>query len=224
MSTTETLNVQIVGDEVLRYWAEKAERASKQANTLNSQINKARKTARESGINLDDLPTLNRDARLLANALNIPGFREASAALFQARRGVRAGQLAREAEAVAGLDPALASTLRGGALLGQAAIIALVTKIVIDTFREFTRNQNQKNVELEDMIRANLELTFDEFQELTTEQTGFASLLNQIKEEIGEVGLLETIRKTVVEEIIGLVGVTPPIPQEFIDNWSVLVE
>jgi hypothetical protein len=219
----ETLRI-IVDAGQLDQIINKVKTANTQSNTLSRQINDARKGAREAGINLDDLPTLNRDARLLANSLNIPLFREASALLFQGRRGVRALQMAREAEAVSGFDPALASQLNIQSLLGQAALVAFVTKIAIDTAVAFTKEQNRKNVELEDMIRGNLELTFDEFQSLDTDRTGFATLLSQMREEVGDVGLLETIKKTVIETVLGIIGVTPPIPQEFIDNWSVLVE
>ena len=110
MGAQETLRV-IIDPGQLNQILSQIKTARTQTNTLNKQITTARKAARAAGINLDDLPTLNRDMRLLAGSLNAPVFRQASAALFQARRGVRAGQLAREAQAIAGLDPALAKTL-----------------------------------------------------------------------------------------------------------------
>ncbi len=220
---TEILRI-IVDDTQLNDISLRVKRAKTESNKLSSQINAARRSARAAGINLDDLPTLNRDVRLLGSALNVPGFREASAVLFQARRGIRAGQLGREAEAIAGLDPALAQSLNVQSLLGQAALVAFVTKIAIDTFVEFTDEQNRKQVELEDMVRANLELTFDEFEALDRERIGYATLISQMREEVGDLGIIGTIRKTVKETVLGIIGVTPPIPQEYIDNWSVYVE
>jgi len=208
MGAQETLRV-IIDPGQLNQILSQVKTASTQTSTLNSQINSARKSARAAGINLDDLPTLNRDARLLANSLNIPGFREASAALFQARRGVRAGQLGREAEAIAGLDPVLAQQLTTQSLLGQAALVAFVTKIVYDTIQRFIKEEAARNAALEDLVRNGLDLSHQEFEALSREQTGFASFLDQFEEGVASEGLKQTILTTVQEVLASFVSVTP---------------
>ena len=220
MGAQETLKVTIIGDEVLRYWADKAERAARQSTTLTSEINRARKSARAAGINLDDLPTLNRDMRLLAGSLNVPGFRQASAALFQARRGVRAGQLAREAQAIAGLDPALAKTLSTQALIGQAALAAFIVKTVYDTIQRFIKEEEARNASLEDLVREGLALNHREYEELSREQTGFASWLDQFEDGVASEGLRQTIRTTVSEMLLSLIPVQPNIYPEYVNPYA----
>ncbi len=223
--TEENIRVRI-DDAELEIVKQKIDTANRQTGTLNKQITDARRTARAAGISLDDLPTLNRDLRILGSTLGLPGFRQASALLFQARRGVRAGQLAREAGEIAELDPALAGQLTTQALLGQAALVAFVTKVAVDSFVQFTRDQQMKNVEFEDMIRDNLELTFKEFDALSSEQIGFATLFNQIQEETKDQGLVETIRQTTRDLIIeSFFSLIPDwINEDFLNNLSLYID
>lgn len=173
--------------------------ATRSATALNAMILAARKNARAAGINLDDLPTLNRDMRLLAGSLNIPGFREASAAFFQTRRGVRAGQLGREAKALraAGLAPELAGQLSVQALLGQAALVAFVVTIVVDTIKKFIEAEREAKIELENMLQEGLDLNYNELSGLLRIQTGYASWWNQFQAAVETDGFKQAVADTV---------------------------
>jgi len=219
MGAQETLRV-IIDPGQLNQILSQVKTARTQTNTLNKQITTARKAARAAGINLDDLPTLNRDMRLLAGSLNMPGFRQASAALFQARRGVRAGQLAREAQAIAGLDPALAKTLSTQALIGQAALAAFIVKTVYDTIQRFIKEEEARNASLEDLVREGLALNHREYEELSREQTGFASWLDQFEDGVASEGLRQTIRTTVSEMLLSLIPVQPNIYPEYVNPYA----
>ena len=215
----ETLRI-IVDAGQLDQIISKVRVANSQTLNIGKAVNDMRRSAREAGINLDDLPTLNRDARLLANSLNIPGFREASAILFQARRGVRAGQLAREAQAIAGLDPELSKQLSTQALLGSAAMVAFVVKIVVDTIQRFIKEEEARSAEFEDMIREGLELNHQEFEALSREQTGFSSWVDQFEAGAEDKGFFATIKIMVEEILASFIGVYPDIYPEYVNIYA----
>ena len=176
---TEVLRI-VVNDSDLTRVIGRVDRARSGTRNLSGSISQIRRDARAAGIiSLDELPTINRDARLLANTLNIPGFTGASRLFFQGRRGVRAAQLRREAQAVAELDPSLAAQLNTQALLGSAAMVAFVVKIVADTIKKFVEDEKQANIDLENMFQEGLDLTFNETKFLVDAQTGFASWWDQ---------------------------------------------
>ena len=199
---------------------------NKKLNELNKKIRDTRQAAKEAGISLEDLPTLNREMRMLANTLDLPLFREAQAVLFKGRLGVKAAETARQSAGLTAesLAPELASELAITSLVGYAALILFVTKMIADQFVKFTEDQNKKRIELEDSVRASLELTYREYDQLSKEQTGFATLFEQMTSQAEEVGAIKVAVNTLTEIIKGLIGVTPPIPQEYIDMWSVYVE
>lgn len=204
MSVNENIRVNIQDDELdaiinklsnAKLAGGGADDATKRLNELNKKIADTRKAAKEAGINLDDLPTLNRDMRLLAGQMNIPGFREFSSAFFQARRGVRATQLGREARALnaAELAPELAKGLQIQSLVGYAALILYVTKIIYDVVKRVKDGIEQERLQYEDFIRKELDLTHREYLELSKEQSGFASWWDQFQYTVSEEGIQETV-------------------------------
>lgn len=207
MGAQETLRI-IVDAGQLDQIRSRVRNASTQTNTLNRQINDARRSARAAGIKLDDLPTLNRDLRIIGNTLNIPGFRQASAALFQARRGVRGVQLGREAQAIAGLDPELAKQLEAAGILTQSAIILIVAKLVIDAIEKFKKEEETRRAEFEIFVIDNLNITRQEFRALSREQIGFASFLDQFEENFEETGFFATLKEAIEDAV--QVGVEDP--------------
>lgn len=186
-------------------------RTTTQAKGLTSLINKARKDARAAGISLDDLPTINRDLRLIGGMLAGPGFRGLSTLFFQTRRGVRAQQLAREAEAIEALSPELAKQLRGAALLGRVALVLFAVNAVIKISEKIEKIQQEiirERGEYESMVRAGLDLTHAEWDMLSREQVGFATAWDAFveKSKTDVLGALdEWIRAKMVE-----MTVTPP--------------
>lgn len=159
-------------------------RTTTRVRGLSSLITKTRKDARAAGINLDDLPTLNRDLRLAAGML--PGFREFSVLLFQARRGVRAQQFMREAEALkaAGLDPALARRLEMGAYVGQLAMVAFAITALVKLDKKIDRIEKdivRARGVYEDMVREGRDLTHEEYLALEAEQVGYATAFDEFK-------------------------------------------
>lgn len=179
--------------------------ASRNTATLNSMILTARKNAVDAGINLDDLPTLNRDMRLLGGTLNLPIFRQASAVLFQARRGVRAAEARRVAKALETLDPTEASRLSVQALIGQAAMVAFVTKIVVTTINKFIEDERQANIDLENMFQEGLDISFNETKLLLKVQTGFATRWSQLQEMIKTEGFISAIKQMVIGSLPAIV-------------------
>jgi len=163
---------------------ESQKRTTSGARGLSSLISKTRKEAKEAGINLDDLPTLNRDMRLILGM--VPGFRQASRLFFQTRRAVRAAQLGREAEALraAGLAPELAKGLGTAALIGQVALIVFSLKLLMDTAKRIDRIQKQMIRDLGDyetMAREGLDLTHEEYEELDKSVVGYATAWEEFK-------------------------------------------
>jgi len=158
-----------------------------QLRGLSTLIRDTRRDARAAGINLDDLPTLNRDMRLIMG--NIPMFRQLSVLLFQGRRGVRAQQLQREAEALkaAGLAPELAGELETAAIIGQLALVMFVVITLLRTIKTLDRIQKQMIRDMasfENEVRVGLDLTHAEFDELGREIIGFATPWEQLQAEL----------------------------------------
>jgi len=185
---------------------------------LNRQITALRQGAREGGIKLDQLPTLNRDARILL--YNLPGLREASMYLFQARRGVRAAQLGREAAAVSDIAPELSKQLEITSLVGYAALIIFVTKMIYDIVQKEVARIEQSRVELETMIRRNLDITHREYIELSRTQIGFASWLDQLNASIEEKGLGDAALDFVVNRILSILPATRDFRMHFADQYA----
>jgi len=226
VTASETLRIVLVGDEALRFWVDKADRASRQTGTLASEINRARQGARAAGINLDQIPTLNRELRMLGNTLSLPYFREAQSLLFKGRLGVRASQFGRESDALTNLSPEESLQLGLQSTIGQAALAAFVTKTVIDMIVKFTNEEKQSRADLETMIREGLDLTHDEFKALSREQIGFGSLTEQFKGAIDDAGFKEAVRETVWSVIADRISSLLPwwLTQEWIDNASLYID
>jgi len=205
-------------------------RTTTQTRGLSALITKTRKDARAAGINLDDLPTLNRDMRLAAGML--PGFREFSVLLFQARRGVRAQQLMREAEALkkAGLKPELARRLEMGAYVGQLAMVAFAISALVALSKKVDRIERdiiRARGGYEDMIREGLDLTHEEYLAIEAEQVGYATALDEFKAKWDAGEYLDAIADYVIAQIpsrlptyAGRLPYDPTtIPPELEEHW-----
>ena len=189
--------------------------ATGQLRGLSTLITRTRQSARAAGIQLDDLPTLNRDMRLILGATQLPWFRQASALLFQARRGVRAQQLKREAEALkaAGLAPGVAGELGTAALIGQVALMVFVVTALARTIQNMQGKIDQSRERYETLVRTGLGLTHKEYEQLSKEaefqqQIGFATLFDQYFVE--QEGTLRELWTAWMAEWIATVG--PFIP------------
>ncbi len=213
--------------------------AARNTKILNEEISKARLLAKEAGINLDDLPTLNRELRLIGNTLNIPFFREASSALFQGRRAIKGAQIGREEQAIKDaveaaiargvgregaekVGEALTKQLALTGLITKAAVVLLVSKMIIDAIEKFKKAEKARRVDFEDTIRSNLRITHRQFRELTQEQIGFASLLEQFEARSEEQGLEQTILDTIESWWDNLKRVIPDDPDIVYDSqwWT----
>ena len=215
----ETLRI-IVDAGQLDQIITKTKRARTQTSSLTKDIADARDYARTAKINLDQIPTLNREMRMLANTLDLPGLRGAQGLLFKSRLGIKAAQLSREAEAVSGLDPALAAKLNTQSLIGSAALGAFVVKIVYDTIQRFIKEEETRSAEFEDMIREGLELNHQEFEALSREQTGFSSFIDQFEAGAENQGLFATIKIMVQEILASFIGVYPDIYPEYVNIYA----
>lgn len=151
-------------------------RTTTQVKGLSSLITKARKDAKAAGISLDDLPTLNRDMRLIMG--RFPGFMQASRIFFQTRRAVRAAQLEREAAALRELAPELAQQLGTAAFIGKIALVVYAVTAVIRIAEKIEKMQRQiiqQRGAYETMIRDGLDLTHEEWALMDRERVGWVT-------------------------------------------------
>ena len=217
----ETLRI-IVDAGQLDQIITKTKRARSESAQLKKDVADARDYARTAGLNLDQLPTLNRDARLLANSLNIPGFREASALLFQARRGVLSLERSRLAKVEP--DPEKAAQLSAQSLLGQAALVAFITKTVITMITKFVEDERQANIDLENMFQEGLDISFNQTRLLLDTQTGFATRWSQLQEMMQTDGFLAALKAMVIGSLPAIIqgeyGGAANYPGEPRDRWS----
>lgn len=170
-----------------------------QVTGLTSLIAQTRRDARAAGLNLDDLPTLNRDLRIIGGLL--PGFREASVLLFQARRGVLAGQRGREAAAVAELDPALAAQLGQAALIGQVALVVAAVGLIVRAVDQNKRAVERNRSNYENLFRVAMGITHDEYESLSVEVKGFASRRDEFEQRWEQSQKGEAISKALMDFI-----------------------
>ena len=214
--------------------------AARNTKILNEELSKARFLAREAGIvNLNEIPAFNRELRIIGNTLNIPFFREASSALFQGRRAIKGAQIGREEQAIKDaveaaiargvgregaekVGEALTKQLALTGLITKAAVVLLVSKMIIDAIEKFKKAEKARRVDFEDTIRSNLRITHRQFRELTQEQIGFASLLEQFEARSEEQGLEQTILDTIESWWDNLKRVIPDDPDIVYDSqwWT----
>ena len=198
--------------------------ASKRVRELNKQISDARKAAKAAGVNLDQLPTLNRDMRVLGQSL--PMFRESSRLLFQARRGVRAKQLRREARSLEELAPELSKQLRLQSLIGYAALISIVVRMIYSAVKgEMDRIAKERDT-YEAFIMKELNVTRKELQNIAQDQLGYATWFDQLTAEIGNTSLFDAVadftfariieyfnRETYMDELLDLINTRQEQPE-----------
>jgi len=179
---------------------------TRRLNELNKKINDTRKAARESGINLEQLPVLNRDMRLLANQMNIPGFREFSSAFFQTRRGVRAAQMGRESAGLqaAQLAPELAQQLSLQSMVGYAALILFIVNMIYDFYQQLVKQIEAERSNYEDLIRRSQDINHREYLSLREEQTGFATWADQFQANVESEGWVDAIVTLAVNRILSM--------------------
>ena len=175
-------------------------------NTLNKQINDTRRAAREAGINLEDLPVMNRDMRLLLGQLNIPGFRELSSGFFQTRRGIRAAQMSREAQALnaAQLAPEIAKQLSIQSMIGYAALILYIVNLIYNFYKQMIKEIENSRIQYEDMIRRSQDINHREYVALSKEQVGFASWADQFESRVDSEGYINAIVELVYNKWLSL--------------------
>jgi len=171
---------------------------------LNAEINKARQAAREAGINLDSIPALNRDVRMLIKRM--PFAREALTPYFQLRRGIRAGQLGREAAGLTaeGIAPELAKHLSIQSMVGYAAIIIFIVnavKQIANAIKGEIEKIEREQTAYEDMVRKNFDLTYRQFRELSSEQIGYATWWDQFLAQIESKGWLDGAVDYIVDKL-----------------------
>ena len=143
---------------------------------LSQLIAQTRKDARAAGINLDDVPTLNRDMRILGGL--VPGFRQLSTILFQGRRGIRAAQMKREAEALKTIAPDLAKELGTGAAIGQAALVVVIATTLLRLINQSKLEIEQSRSEYERLFREGLNISHEEYKQLEASQIGYATTVS----------------------------------------------
>ena len=143
---------------------------------LSSLIRQTRKDAKAAGISLDDLPTLNRDMRLIMGIF--PVFRQASMFFFQTRRAVRAAQLEREAAALKDIAPELAQQLGTAAFIGKIALVVFAVRATIrmvEKVEKIQRDIIRQRGAYETMVRDGLDLTHEEWALMDRERVGWAT-------------------------------------------------
>jgi len=177
---------------------------TRRLNELNKKINDTRKAAREAGINLEDLPVMNRDMRFLLGQMNIPGFREFSSGFFQTRRGVRAAQLGREAAGLTaeGLAPAVAKQLAIQSMIGYAALILYVVNLIYNFYKQLIKEIETSRIQYEDMIRRNQDINHREYVALSKEQIGFSNWSDQFQSHVDSDGYINAIVNLVWNKIL----------------------
>lgn len=222
MSVNENIRVNIQDDELdaiisklsnAKLAGGGADDATKRLNELNKKIADTIKASKEAGINLEDLPTMNRDVRLLLGTLNLPGFREFSAGFFQTRRGIRAEVNRRVAEGLIKEDlaPQLAKELQIQSMVGYAALILFVTKMIYEIVQGEIDRIEKKREAFENFIRKDTELTNRQFRELQSEQIGFATWFDQLQAKIDDEGFAAGMADLVIDRLLGMqVSLYPP--------------
>jgi len=176
-----------------------------QVTGLTGLIAKTRRDARAAGINLDDLPTLNRDLRLIGGLF--PGFREASTILFQGRRGVLAAQRAREAAALLETAAALekkallattaarkkailltattarekAAQLGQASVIGQLALLVVIVTTLLRLYNQSKREIEQNRGEYERLFREGRNISHEEYKQLDASQIGYATRFDEFE-------------------------------------------
>ena len=178
--------------------------ATKRLNELNKKIRDTQQAAKEAGINLDNLPAINRDMRLLLGSLDIPGLGELLSGYFQGRRGVTAGVKARQAVALTaeGLAPEVAKKLVLSSMVGYAALILYIVKMIYDFYKQAIKEIEASRVRYEDLMRKNQDITHREYMELSKEQIGFASWLDQFQSHVDSEGYINAIVDLVWNKIL----------------------
>ena len=130
-----------------------------------------KKTVESSGVRefILNLPTINRAQRLLVT--QVPLMREALQLTFR-------GKL------LAAADP-----------LTMVLVLGVYLKQALDRME---KDIKRENIRLENMIREGLNVTHREFEELTTEQTGYATWWDQFKDGMDEEGFVKAVTDIII--------------------------
>jgi len=191
--------------------------STKRVRELNKQISDARKAAKAAGVNLDQLPTLNRNIRTIINT--IPYMREVSQLLFRTRLGVQAAEKGREAGAVKDMAPELAKQLTLQSLLGYAALIVFITKMMYNAIKSEVERIERAQSAYEDLFRKELDLTHREYRELVSEQTGFATWRDQFQSEVESKGFGFASVDAAVDKIKSFVPTLSDSQKTWVERW-----
>ena len=194
---------------------------SRRLNELNKKINDTRRAAREAGINLEDLPVMNRDMRLLLGQLNIPGFREFSAGFYQTRRGVRAAQMGREAAGLNAkeLAPELAKELSIQSMIGYAALILYVVNLIYNFYKQMIKEIENSRIQYEDMIRRSQDINHREYVALSKEQVGFASWADQFESRVDSEGYINAAIELAINKLLALKPALTEEEKTMLELW-----
>ena len=141
---------------------------------------KLKDTVESSGVRefILNLPTINRAQRLLVT--QVPLMREALQLTFR-------GKL------LAAADP-----------LTMVLVLGVYLKQALDRME---KDIKRENIRLENMIREGLNVTHREFEELTTEQTGYATWWDQFEAARDEEGFVNAVTDIIIAWAYGAVTV-----------------
>jgi len=178
----ETLRV-IIDDADLDMALAKLRSAQLLSNTATTGAKAAttlKKTVESSGVRefILNLPTINRAQRLLVT--QIPMMREALQLTFR-------GKL------LAAADP-----------VTMVLVLGVYLKQTLDRME---KDIKRENIRLEDMIREGLNVTHREFEELSVEQTGYATWWDQFEDAMEEEGFVKAVTDIIIAWAYGAVTV-----------------
>jgi len=157
-----------------------AELLSNKAATGVKAATTLKKTVESSGVRefILNLPTINRAQRLLVTQL--PMMREALQLTFR-------GKL------LAAADP-----------ITMVLVLGVYLKQALDRME---KDIKRENIRLEDMIREGLNVTHREFEDLSTEQIGYATWWDQFKDTMDEEGFVKAVTDIIIAWAYGAVTV-----------------
>jgi len=182
----------MMAEEILRISVDDAEldivlAKLRSANLLSSKATagekaatKLKKTVEEMGVRefILNLPTINRAQRLLVT--QVPLMREALQLTFR-------GKL------LAAADP-----------ITMVLVLGVYLKQALDRME---REVKRENIRLEDMIREGLNVTHREFEDLSTEQIGYATWWDQFEDSMENEGFVKAVTDIIIAWAYGAVTV-----------------
>ncbi len=226
---TERIRVDISRDDLDKYLDDlsKVRTGTEETESglpgIRKEVNKIRREAAASGLNLDELPALNRELRIIGRL--IPGFTRGSSLYFQLRRQVRGQMGTRSADALREqlsdpkfiqdlmtetgetenvirnfIEKQITADLMKGAL-AKIVIVAVIIQFIVKTIRQVEKKIERERAQFENEIRRDTELTHRQFRELQAEQIGFATWVDQFEAEWDEEGFVNTAVKTVINRL-----------------------